>query len=205
MNLSRTRQRTTAWVASGVLGAGLIGGVVASQIGTAHASTGSSSTTAPATPPAPGGPGRWGGPMGGPMGGMMGLGRALHAQATVVTPGGTYLVVSTQQGTVTATTSSSVTVKSADGYTATYAVTSATRLAKDGASTTLSKIATGNTVHVVATTENGTLTARAIMDGHPAGPGRDGRGPRPGAPGLRAPSTTAPSTTAPSTSSTTAA
>ena len=70
-----------------------------------------------------GGPGRLGGGMIG--GGMPGgpFGRGLHGSFVVEDPDGGYRTVLTQQGTATAVSDSSITVKSADGFVATYRLT----------------------------------------------------------------------------------
>jgi hypothetical protein len=48
----------------------------------------------------------------------------LHGQVTIQKPGGGYETLDVQRGTVTAVSATSLTVKSTDGYTTTYAVTS---------------------------------------------------------------------------------
>ena len=83
---------------------------------------------------APGGRGGLGG-LGGlgrsGMGAMMGsagaLGDVQHGELTVQDQAGKAVVMTLQRGTVTTVSSTSVTVKSADGFTATYAVDDATR------------------------------------------------------------------------------
>ena len=56
----------------------------------------------------------------------------IHAQFTVPrTPNGGYETIATQTGTVQSVSSSSVTVKSADGYTQNYDVTSSTLVDAD--------------------------------------------------------------------------
>ena len=62
-----------------------------------------------------------------------------------------------QTGQVTAVSAKSLSLKSTDGYTATYAITSTTRVAAhSGGITSLKK---GDTVHVLATKSGSTLTA----------------------------------------------
>src|SRR5262249_6546633 len=77
----------------------------------------------------PGGPWRMmppgGGSFGGPgaLGGLLG---AVHGTAVVPKPGGGYQTVAFQNGKVTAVSSTSIMLRSADGYSRTYRVTSST-------------------------------------------------------------------------------
>jgi hypothetical protein len=66
-----------------------------------------------------------------------------HGDVTVQGANGAATAMTLQRGTVTATSGTSVTVKSTDGFTATYAVDSSTR----GRTTNLAK---GDTVLVIA-------------------------------------------------------
>jgi hypothetical protein len=126
-------------------------------------------------PGAFGGFGRFGG-FGGP---GYGFGNILHGQFTAPKAGGGYQTVDVQRGTVTAVSSSSITVKSADGYSATYAVTSLTEV--DAQADGISTVKVGDTVSVTATVSAGKATAASIADltairasrgafGYPAGP-----------------------------------
>lgn len=81
--------------------------------------------------------------MGSMMGGLSALGDVQHGEFTAQDAAGTSVVMTVQRGTVTAVSTSSVSVKSADGFTATYAVDRSTR----GRATTLTK---GDSVLVVA-------------------------------------------------------
>jgi hypothetical protein len=121
----------------------------------------------------------------GPFGGLGGfgfgvLGGAIHGQATVPKSGGGYQTVDVQRGTVTAVSSSSITVKSADGYSATYVVSSSTDVNAQAAG--IGTIKVGDTVGISATVSGKTATAASIIDltsirssrgsfGFPAGPG----------------------------------
>jgi hypothetical protein len=112
--------------------------------------------------------GRFGGGLGGfgfggPGFGLGGLGGAIHGQVTEPKSGGGYQTLDIQRGSVTAVSSSSITVKSADGFTATYAVTSSTEVNAQAAGIATVKV--GNTVEVVATVSNGKATAASIIDG----------------------------------------
>lgn len=111
--------------------------------------------------------------------GMAGLFGVVHGQVTVPKSGGGYQTVGLQRGTVTAVSSSSITVKSADGYSATYAVSSSTEVNAQAAGIATVKV--GDTVGVTATVSGKTATAASIIDltsirssrgsfGFPAGP-----------------------------------
>ncbi|WP_406832345.1 hypothetical protein ABEG17_05845 [Pedococcus sp. KACC 23699] len=84
-----------------------------------------------------------GGGMGSMMGGLGALGNVQHGEFTAQDAAGTSVVMTVQRGTVTAASTSSVSVKSADGFTATYAVDGSTR----GGATSWTK---GDSVLVVA-------------------------------------------------------
>jgi hypothetical protein len=96
----------------------------------------------------------------GPGGGLGG--GVVHGQLTVPKSGGGYQTVDVQSGTVTAVNSSSVTVKSADGFTASYAVTSNTVV--DAKSAGIGSVKDGDTVFVTATVSGSTATAANIVD-----------------------------------------
>ena len=91
-----------------------------------------------------GGPFAFGGP--GALGGLL---SAVHGTAVVPKPGGGYQTVAFQNGKVTAVSSTSVTLHSADGYSHTYQVTSSTMVnaQRDG----IGSIKDGNQVVVTAT------------------------------------------------------
>jgi hypothetical protein len=123
-----------------------------------------------------GGFGRFGG-LGGL--GMAGLFGVVHGQVTVPKSGGGYQTVDVQRGTVTAVSSSSITVNSADGYSATYAISSSTEVNAQAAG--IGTVKVGDIVGVTATVSGKTATAASIIDltsirssrgsfGFPAGP-----------------------------------
>jgi Domain of unknown function (DUF5666) len=165
-------------VMAGVVAVGVLAGA-----GVAVAATGSSSpspapsASAPsspsARPPLPGMPpkGAWHihsapGPFGrafagpGLLGG--GLFGAVHGTAVVPKQGGGYQTVAFQNGKVTAVSSTSITLRSADGYGHTYQVTSSTMVnaQRDG----IGSIKNGNQVVVTATVSGGATTATRIID-----------------------------------------
>jgi hypothetical protein len=129
--------------------------------------------------PGGGGFGRFGGLGFLGLGGLGGLGGAIHGQVTVPKSGGGYQTVDVQRGTVTAVDSSSISVKSPDGYSATYAVSSSTEVNAQAAG--IGTVKTGDTVLLMATASGGKATAASIIDltsirssrgsfGFPAGP-----------------------------------
>jgi hypothetical protein len=91
---------------------------------------------------------------------------ALHGDFTVASDGG-YLTERMQTGTVSAPSANSVTVKSEDGYTQTYAIDSSTE--------TPGNLANGSTVTVIAKAPAGAGTATALSiadaDAGQGGPG----------------------------------
>jgi hypothetical protein len=76
--------------------------------------------------------------------GAAGLGQLQHGEFTLQGADGKSTVMTVQYGTVTTSSSTSLTVKSADGFTATYTIDANTLGAP------VSKLATGDTVMVVA-------------------------------------------------------
>lgn len=123
--------------------------------------------------------GGFGGPGGLGMG-MGGLLNSVHSEY-VVLEGSTYVTMAGQTGTVTAISGNSLSVKSADGFTRTYAVDSSVQVVEgvrqrggSGTSTlSLSDVATGATVRVTAQKSSDTYTAQTIevTTGTSAGPG----------------------------------
>lgn len=158
------KSRAVALVAAGVV-AGGVGGVAIAQLGTA---TAASPKPAPRSSMQPMHPGMHPGlrPGVGMLGGLFAAGRILHGEATVQTPKGLQDVV-VQTGTIASTTDSTITVKSSDGVTNTYTVDKTTRIVLNGSSGTLSKLQTGDTVHVLAVKSGASTVAKAVLDGVP--------------------------------------
>ena len=104
-----------------------------------------------------GGPFAFGGP--GAPGGLFG---ALHGTAVVPKSGGGYQTIAFQNGKVTAVSGTSITLRSADGYSRSYQVTSSTLVnaQRDG----IGSIKAGNQVIVTATVSGSTATATRIID-----------------------------------------
>jgi hypothetical protein len=123
----------------------------------------------PAQPPAPGkhlgrGHGPFGGKLFGP-GHFGGLGRigGIHGEFTLKKPDGSgYQTWSTQIGEVTEVSSSSIAVKSEDGFSRTYTLDENTvvNAGRDGIGT----VKTGDTVRVAGLMEDGRAKAAAVMD-----------------------------------------
>ena len=127
--------------------------------GAAAASPGGTvATPSPSARPAfphQGRPGGFGFAFGGPFG-------AVHGQFVVPRSGGGYQTVDTQRGSVTAVSASSITVKSADGFTKTYQVVSSTNV--DAQRGGIGSVKTGHRVSVTATVSGGTATAVSVLD-----------------------------------------
>jgi hypothetical protein len=187
------RSRVAVWGAIAAIAGLAVTGIVISQVTAATAAqtpTPSASPTDPASPPdhsAPGTPGDPGDPEGSgppwpPGRGGLGLGKlgpALHGEFTVETSDGEYQVRTVQRGAVTGTGTDTVTVKSEDGYTATYRIDDDTRIIKDGEQAKLADLAKDDSVYVVGVKSGSTVTARLVQDGCLAEKGfRRGGGPR---------------------------
>ncbi|WP_426939423.1 hypothetical protein ACQCSV_07185 [Pseudarthrobacter sp. S3] len=114
----------------------------------------------------------------------------LHSESVVKKADGSFETVLTQQGTVDAVSETSVTVKSEDGFTQTYAVNADTKIIKfpapaaDGSpatgddgkrlkrsEVTIAEIATGEAVRISGVESGDDATARQIVEGAGAGPG----------------------------------
>lgn len=134
------------------------GGLAVAGIGVAAAQ---SSSTTPSTSPAP--PGPKGGERPGRHPGGFGMGRGvIHGEFVRPDGNGGYQTIDTQVGTVTSVDASSITVKSADGFSKTYGVTSSTLVdaGRDG----IGSVKTGDTVRVLAKVEGSSATAFDVED-----------------------------------------
>ena len=114
-----------------------------------------------------GGPGDHGpgGPMGGP-GDHGPMGDVLHGQLVVQEPDGSVVTEQVQEGEVTAVSATSISVKSSDGFTATYVINADTRLERDHADGTAAQV--GDAVHVHGTVDGSTVTAEDVDAMSPA-------------------------------------
>jgi len=167
------------YVVAGVAVAALLGGAGAalaasnSSPPTASPSAAAATPVPTPTPSGPRGPGfRRFGPGGFGFGG--GLFGALHGQFVVRKPGGGYQTVDVQNGQVTVVSSTSITLKSADGFTKTYTITSSTLVdaQRDG----IGSVKVGNQAAVLATVSGSAVTATSISDLTLLGQGHAGFG-----------------------------
>ncbi|MDH4160294.1 MAG: hypothetical protein OEV62_08555 [Actinomycetota bacterium] len=114
-----------------------------------------------------------GGPMrGGPLGGFSREG-ALHGEVVFQDASGDYVTLTMQRGEVTAVSGTSVSLDSADGFSATYAIDDQTRAVSpdaDPVTDGMTGIEVGDTVNVVATATDGAGTAQLVLEGD-FGPG----------------------------------
>jgi hypothetical protein len=136
------------------------------------------------------GRGAFGHGMGGPglVGGM--FGRGLHGSFVVEDPDGGYQTVLTQQGTATVVSDASITVKSADGFVATYRLTdessvlsgpSGTDAIDKGADVAVTAVETGSTARAVHVIDLSQIKDRFEhrLEGGPGSPDDDEDTPRP--------------------------
>ena len=86
----------------------------------------------------------------------------IHGSFVVPKQGGGYQTVDTQVGTVTGVSSTSITVRSSDGFTRSYTVDSSTMVnaQRDG----IAAVKTGDEVGVLATEDGSAHTAVQIVD-----------------------------------------
>lgn len=133
------RARTPWIVVAGIFVAGLIAGLVITNLSFAGAQTPSPSPSA-----------KLHRGLGHAFGhkGFGGFGGGIHGQFTVPGPNGGYQTILTQIGTVDSVSASSITVKSEDGYTHTYSVDNNTLVA--AGNNGIADVAKGDTVRVLA-------------------------------------------------------
>ena len=138
----------------------------------ATGSSGAQQAGPPGAAPRANGDGHRGRGMGPGMG--MGMGGALHGSFVRPKQGGGYQTVDMQRGTVTGVSTTSITVTSADGFTATYTVGSSTLVhaQRDG----IASVKAGDEVGVTATQSGGEKTATGIVDLTQVGGARGGPG-----------------------------
>jgi hypothetical protein len=178
VEVTRPAPRRGRLYAAGLVGAGLVAGLVLAGLTVATAQT----TPAPTPTAADGrradgpgagvrpdlkgprgrGPGGPGGPGGFGLRGLKGMGGPLHGEFTTRKPGGGYQVMAMQTGDVTAVSATSITVKSEDGYSRTYAVDDKTLVnaGNDG----IADVLKGHKVHVLAVVDGGTANAVDVLD-----------------------------------------
>lgn len=160
--MQMTKGRIAAIVAAATLGAAAFTGAaiaVAADGSVTPAPSGASAERhGPGERP---GPGMGHGPRGdhGPGMGEREGGHMLHGEGVVEDEDGNYVTVRMQEGEATAVSATSITVKSADGYTSTYALDDATETERDGVD---GAPQVGDTVHVRATVAGETVTVQHV-------------------------------------------
>ena len=177
MSRTRTITLTLGSVAAGaILATGVTGLALADDSATPSPST---SSSAPGSDTAPGIAGQRGPGDGmrdgrGGMHGMRGgpMGEALHGELVVKAADGTISTVRQIQGTVTAVTSTSITVKAEDGYTATFAVNADTEVhtglpsrdrgTAEPATQSIADVSVGDVARVHGTVSGDTATAEHL-------------------------------------------
>jgi len=95
------------------------------------------------------------------------LGRIEHGEATVDTNHG-YQVIEVQRGIVDSANSRQLTVRSADGFSATYVVNNSTKIHKDRRARDIGQVAANDRVIVLAIKTGSTTAATRIGDLGPA-------------------------------------
>jgi hypothetical protein len=139
-----------------VIGGVVIAALLATGGGVAYAAT--SGSAAPSAPPASAHPQQrparslWS--------------RVEHGEATMRVKQQDKLV-DVQRGQVTAVSPNSVTVRSVDGYTATYTVNPQTKVRKNKAAAAIDAVQTGDRIGVLATKAGSNDTATRIVDAGP--------------------------------------
>lgn len=154
--------KAAAFTAAGALAATAVTGV-ALATGNSDSSSSSTSSSQVSDHRGPGhGPGR--GPGHGPgHGPERGHGDLVHGTFTVKKADGTYAEMAMQHGTVTAVSSTSITVRSDDSFESTYVINDATEVHRDFADATAADLVVGDHVRIEATVADGTSTAVEIM------------------------------------------
>lgn len=148
-------------VVTGIFAAGLALGLIVAGLTSAGAQTGAPSAVPPTGRVAPADAPHRFGHKGHHRGGFeRGM---IHGEFTVPAPDGAYQTLAKQFGEVTAVEASSITVKSADGYSRTYVVDENTLVnaGRDG----IADVKIGDDVSVLAIVNDGTANAVRIDDG----------------------------------------
>ena len=154
--------RAAGWVTVGIVAAG----------GVATAATSGGSSSAASVTPAASAPGTGAaaGQGKGAKAGRAGMlaklrGRLLHGQFTVQGKDNQPVTRSEQRGTVqSGVSSTSITLKSTDGFNQTYVVTPETKVRIDGKKSSISDVKAGQTAGVLAKVDGSTQTATVIVE-----------------------------------------
>lgn len=180
--IDTTRVRRRPGRTAALVGAGVLAGAVVAGLASAVAAPGP--TPAPGGAPtglaatAPSDPAARPERLGHPGRGLWGhWGRVLHGTAVVDKRDGSGTeTLAVQRGELTAVTPTSVTVRSSDGFTATYLVDADTVVRVDRAPSTAAALASGQQVRVEGVVMGATTTARHIAQGVPPPAKRHGLG-----------------------------
>jgi hypothetical protein len=86
----------------------------------------------------------------------------VHGQVVLAKPGGGFRTIDFQSGTVTKVDAGSITLRSTDGFTQSYAISGSTIVSanRDG----IGSVKTGNDTVLIATVSGNTATAVRIID-----------------------------------------
>jgi hypothetical protein len=174
----RRRLTKTAAGLAVILGAGAGGAAVASATSAGASTNTPAASATPSTSTSPGAPvpfrrfpaGPGSAPAMGPgamlpfgaLGGGFGSAGAIHGTFTVKGPNGSYETIDTQYGTAEAVSSSSITVKSADGFSQTYTVGSSTVVFAKPKGITSVKV--GDTVSIQGVVSGSVVKAERVLD-----------------------------------------
>lgn len=182
-----TRNKKFTRIATGITAGALLTAGAVTIATTANAApradqnTTTSSTSSSTTAAVPNGKGM-GSDMGRGMGrghGMQGgpgmqhgvdRGMPVHGEMVVKNADGTYSTHVDVNGTATAVSASSITVKADDGFTATFVINSTTDVRTAATGGAITDVKVGDTVHVDGTKSGSTLTANDVHAGMPGGP-----------------------------------
>jgi hypothetical protein len=94
----------------------------------------------------------------------------VHGERVVKNADGTFTTHVDVNGTATAVSATSISVKAADGFTATFNVNSNTKVRTSATGTAITDIKVGDVVHVDGSKSGETLTAVDVHAGMPGGP-----------------------------------
>ncbi|MDP9240363.1 MAG: DUF5666 domain-containing protein [Actinomycetota bacterium] len=152
--------RVIAWTAVATLGVGVIAGAAVAATGTDKAPSAAPSSATSTSGPGKGDPAKDDGRHKGLL-----ARRAVHGEFVVKGKDGKYVTTAAQRGAVTAVSPTSISVRSEDGFTATYAINADTRIRKAGEKAAISAVKVGDTVMVLAVKEADGKTARGLIVG----------------------------------------
>jgi hypothetical protein len=202
--MSTRRIPVATLVAGGLLAAGVAAAGALTASGALAAGSSPAPSAAPSAPTAPGTPGqgprgfagRGRGGFGGPETALGG--RLLHGDVVVAKPGGGTETLLVQEGTISAKSTGSITVKSSDGFTTVWTLDKNTRIRAGWKNGSVTDLAVGQTVSVSGTKSGSGGTAQFVGERPEGAPNANGPGTRRfggGGPGVR-PSSPAPSSSA---------